>query len=192
MLRPPGPRRTLAETMNLLRSFTALLLLTLPLTGLQADELPRAKAEEETAVRALLGKKGIITGKVTDAFESPKGMTFLNLDGGKFTVVAWKESYAKFEGGSPAKLYKNKTIEVTGEVFEFRPKGASKDDPGKLEIKLTSPDQIKVLTESSGGDPNEAKDAKPDPKAKKELKPKKETGTSAEQTKPTEPKPATP
>lgn len=131
--------------MKLLRPLTALFLLTSALPALRAEELPRANAMEETAVRALLGKKSIITGKVTDTYESPKGMTLLNLEGGKFTIVAWKESYAKFEGGSPAKLYKGKTIEVTGEVFEFRPKGASKDDPGKLEIKLTSPDQIKVL-----------------------------------------------
>ena len=123
-----------------------LLLLAVPLPALRAQDLPRAKAEEESAVRALLGKKATITGKVTEAFESPKGMTFLNLEGGKFTLVAWKDSYEKFEGSSPAKLYKGRTVEVTGEVFEFRPKGASKEDPGKLEIKLSSPDQIKVLT----------------------------------------------
>ena len=67
-----------------------LFLFTATLPALRAEDLPRAKAIEEDAVRALLGKKSIITGKVTDAFESPKGMTFLNLEGGKFTVVAWK------------------------------------------------------------------------------------------------------
>ena len=136
-----------------------LFLFTATLPALRAEDLPRANAIEEDAVRALLGKKSIITGKVTDAFESPKGMTFLNLDGGKFTVVAWKESYDKFEGGSPAKLYKDKTLEVTGEVFEYRSKGAAKTDPGKLEIKLISPDQIKILTTPDA-------DAKPEePKA---------------------------
>ncbi len=116
-----------------------------PLAALRAEDLPRAKAMEETAVRALVGKKSIITGKVTDAFESPKGMTFLNLEGGKFTLIAWKDRYDKFEGGSPAKLYKGKTIEVTGTVIEFRKKGAAKEDPGKLEIKLNSPEQVKIL-----------------------------------------------
>lgn len=163
---------------------TALLLLflatTAALSPLRAEDLPRANAQEEAAVRALLGKKAIITGKVTDAFESPKGMTFLNLDGGKFTVVAWKESYEKFEGGSPAKLYKGKTIEATGEVFEFRPKSASKDDPGKLEIKLTSPDQIKVLTA-------EAVPEEP----KKETAPKKDEKKKAGEEKPAEEKPST-
>jgi hypothetical protein len=130
---------------------TALLLFAAPLPLLHAQDLPRAKALEETAVRALLGKKSIITGKVTDAFESPKGLTFLNMEGGKFTVVVYQDHYDKFEGGSPARLYKGKTVEVTGEVFEFRNKSASKDDPGKLEIKLKTPDQIKVLTVAGDG-----------------------------------------
>lgn len=166
--------------MNLFRPLTALLLLAAPLaTTLRAEDLPRAKAIEEDAVRALIGKKSIITGTVTAAFESPKGMTFLNLEGGKFTIVAWKESYEKFEGGSPAKLYKGKNVEVTGQVFEFRPKGASKDDPGKLEIKLTSPDQVKILTPEAAPKPEDAgkkDDAKeaPDQKAPDPKKPAKE------------------
>jgi DNA/RNA endonuclease YhcR with UshA esterase domain len=203
MLHPGGPGRTVASNqsvMNLRLSFSALLFLTLPLAGLRADELPRAKAEEESAVRALVGKKSIITGKVTDAFESPKGMTFLNLDGGKFTLVAWKDSYAKFEGGSPAKLYNNKTIEVTGAIEEYRPRGASKDDPGKLQIKLNSPDQVKVLTEGEAEGKTEDEAAKADPKAakekpakvKKEPLPKKETTPPAGEKKPTESKPAAP
>lgn len=138
-------------------------LLAAVLPPLHAGDLPRAHALEESAVRALLGKKGIVTGKVTDAFESPKGMTFLNLEGGKFTLVAYKDCYDKFEGGSPAKLYKNQTIEVTGEVFEYRPKNASKDHPGKLEIKLSSPGQIKILTADAGAKPQEPK---ADPKTK--------------------------
>lgn len=149
--------------LNAMKLLVSLFLLaSLPL--LRAQDLPRANALEEDAVRAILGKKGIITGKVTDAFESPKGLTFLNLEGGKFTVVAYKDSYAKFEGGSPAKLYKGKVVEVTGEVFEFRPKGASKDDPGKLEIKINSPDQVKVLNTAETGPVPETK---PDDKDKK-------------------------
>jgi hypothetical protein len=150
-----------------------LLLCAFPLSVVNAQDLPRANALEEAAVRALLGKKAIITGKVTDAFESPKGMTFLNLEGGKFTLVAWKDSYEKFEGGSPAKLYKDKVVEVTGEVFEFRPKGASKDDPGKLEIKLSSPEQIRILTDSTPAPEADPKAADKKPPAKTE-KPKKD------------------
>lgn len=184
MLRlPPVPRTvsrpTPAETFPMKLLPALLFLFTATLPALRAEDLPRANAIEEDAVRALLGKKSIITGKVTDAFESPKGMTFLNLDGGKFTVVAWKESYDKFEGGSPAKLYKDKTVEVTGEVFEYRSKSAAKTDPGKLEIKLTSPDQIKILTPASDAKPEEpqadpkdkSSKTKKDPKASQEEKP---------------------
>ena len=145
-----------------------------------AQDLPRANALEEAAVRALVGQKSIITGKVTDAFESPKGMTFLNLEGGKFTLVTWKDTYDKFEGGSPAKLYKGKTVEVTGEVFVFHAKGQSKEDPGKLEIKLASPDQIIILPTADPTPPTDPasddkkapkKEAKKDPKSKPETKP---------------------
>ena len=181
--------------MKLLYPFASLLLFAATLPALRAEDLPRAKAEEETAVRALLGKKGIITGTVTDAFESPKGMTFLNLDGGKFTLVAWKNSYEKFEGGSPAKLYKGKSIEVTGAIEEYRPRGASKDDPGKLQIRLNFPDQVKILTppepEAEPKDANkkeEPKDSKDkSAKAKKDAKPaedKKETEPGTDKEKP--------
>lgn len=175
-------RRLKPETFPMKLLPVLLLLFTASLPSLRAEDLPRANAIEEDAVRALLGKKSIITGKVTDAFESPKGMTFLNLDGGKFTVVAWKESYDKFEGGSPAKLYKDKTVEVTGEVFEYRSKGAAKTDPGKLEIKLTSPDQIKILTPASDAKPEEPKtDAKDkSAKTKKDSKTDKPAGDQKE------------
>jgi hypothetical protein len=169
----------------------AFVFLSLALSSLHAEDLPRANALEEDAVRALVGKKSTITGKVTDTFESPKGMTFLNLDGGKFTLVAYKEAYANFEGGSPAKLYKGKTIEVTGEVFIYRAKGASKEDPGKLEIKLKSPDQIKVSPKTdpaSDTPPAGTPEAKPD-KDKKGTKPGSDKKPAASGT-PADPKTA--
>lgn len=179
--------------MKLLYPLAALFLLTTTLPSLHAQDLPRAKAEEEAAVRALIGKKATITGKVTDAFESPKGMTFLNLDGGKFTIVAWKDSYAKFEGGSPAKLYEGKDIEVTGPIDEYRPRGASKDDPGKLQIKLNTPEQIKILTPTEpagdakdGDKKDDAKDSKDKPaKSKKDSKTEEKSTDAKKESKPT-------
>ena len=158
----------------LMKIHTTLFFLSLTLSSLHAQDLPRANALEEDAVRALVGKKSTITGKVTDTFESPKGMTFLNLEGGKFTLVAYKEAYPNFEGGSPAKLYKGKTIEVTGEVFIYRAKGASKEDPGKLEIKLRSPDQIKVSPKAETAPEAPAADT-PEKKADKSDKDRKDT-----------------
>ena len=175
--------------MKLHYPLAALFLLSASTPALRAQDFPRVKAEEESAVRALLGKKATITGRVTDAFESPKGMTFLNLEGGKFTLVAWKDSYEKFEGGSPAKLYKDKTVEVTGAIEEYRPKGASKDDPGKLQIRLNSPDQVKVLTTPESEAGAKEGDKKPDAKDSKEKSAKtKRDAKPARDEKPTEDK----
>lgn len=123
----------------------ALSLLCLPAAILRAEDLPKVKATEEKAIRDLIGKKATVAGRVASAKEAKNGMTFLDFEGGKFTVVAWKDDYAKFEGGSPAKLYAKKEIEVTGTIIEYRAKNAKADAPGKLEIKLNSPEQVKIL-----------------------------------------------
>ena len=114
----------------------------------KVEELPKVEAVKEAEVRKLVGRKAVVSGRVSNTHESEKGITFITLEGGKFTVVCWKESYGKFEGGSPAKLYKGKTIEVTGDIFEYKGKdGGSK---GQLEIKLREPGQVKVIGEVAG------------------------------------------
>jgi len=114
----------------------------------KVEELPKVEAVKEAEVRKLVGRKAVVCGRVSNTHESSQGITFITLEGGKFTVVCWKESYGKFEGGSPAKLYKGKTIEVTGDIFEYRGKdGGSK---GQLEIKLREPGQVKVTGEAAG------------------------------------------
>lgn len=119
------------------------------------EELPKVEAVKEAEVRKLVGRKAVVCGRVSNTHESEKGITFITLEGGKFTVVCWKESYGKFEGGSPAKLYKGKTIEVTGDIFEYKGKdGGSK---GQLEIKLREPGQVKVTGEAAGAKEGEEK-----------------------------------
>ena len=125
----------------------------------EAAPLPKVEAIREADVRKLIGQKAIVAGRVSNAHESTKGITFLTLEGGKFTVVCWKESYSRFEGGSPAKLYKDKTIEVTGDIFEY--KGKDGKTKGQLEIKLRDPSQIRIVKDSAAGE--EAKDAGPAP-----------------------------
>ena len=112
------------------------------------EELPKVEAVKEAEVRKLVGRKAVVCGRVSNTHESEKGITFITLEGGKFTVVCWKESYGKFEGGSPAKLYKGKTIEVTGDIFEY--KGKDGGAKGQLEIKLREPGQVKVTGEAAG------------------------------------------
>lgn len=122
------------------------------------EELPKVEAVKEAEVRKLVGRKAVVCGRVSNTHESEKGITFITLEGGKFTVVCWKESYGKFEGGSPAKLYKGKTIEVTGDIFEYKGKdGGSK---GQLEIKLREPGQVKVTGEAGAKDGEEKGGAK--------------------------------
>ena len=109
----------------------------------EAGDLPQVEALKEGDVRKLIGRKAVVIGRVTNTHASEKGITFITLEGGKFTVVCWKESYAKFEGGSPATLYKGKTIAVTGDIFEYKGKdGSSK---GQLEIKLREPSQVRII-----------------------------------------------
>ena len=121
----------------------------------EAAPLPKVEAIREADVRKLIGQKAIVSGRVSNAHESTKGITFLTLEGGKFTVVCWKESYSRFEGGSPAKLYKDKTIEVTGDIFEY--KGKDGKTKGQLEIKLRDPAQVRIVKDP--GAKEEAKDA---------------------------------
>lgn len=135
------------------------------------SELPRVKAGDIEGVKKLIGKKAVVYGKVISAREVEKsGISFLDLDGGKFTVVCWKDSYSKFEGGqSPAKIYKGKDIEVTGEIFEYKGK-TGKGSP-QPEIKLTEPSQIKVVSvEKETESKQEKKEAKgtEKPESKKE------------------------
>ena len=156
----------------------ALLCLSVPPLRAQdaADAPPRVKAQEEKEVRALLGKKATVIGKVTDAFESEKaGMTFINLDGGAFTLVSWRNTYEKFGEGGPVKLYpKGKTLEVTGTITEY--KGKSGSDAGKLQIKLNRPEQVKILDgdseEKDDADAKEKPDKAPPEKPAEEPKPK--------------------
>lgn len=131
-----------------------------------AEELPRVNASEEKAIRELVGKKATVLGRVIATKELKTGLTFLDFEGGKFTAIVWKDDYAKFEGGNPAQLYGKKVIEVTGTVFVYKAKNAKADAPGKLEIKLTSPDQVKIAKDTpapppAAGAPGEKTDDEP-------------------------------
>ena len=142
------------------------------------NELPRVSAGDIEGVKKLVGKKAVVYGKVISANESAKaGISFLDLDGGKFTVVTFKDDYSKFpDAQSPAKLYKGKDVEVTGDIFEYRAKG--KGDP-KPEIKLTDPSQIKIIEKETD---------KKDGDKKTDPKPETKSGDKKEEPKRVEPK----
>jgi hypothetical protein len=133
------------------------------------SELPRVSAGDIEGVKKLVGRKAVVFGKVISTGEAKSGISFLNLDGGKFTVVTFKEHWPKFEGGqSPSKIYKGKDVEITGDIFEYRKTPNSSPQP---EIKLTDPAQIKVIEPKK-----EDKGAK-DTKQPKEEQPEKKEET---------------
>lgn len=101
----------------------------------------RIDAKDEKALRAAIGKRATVIGKIDRTKDWGGGANFLDFAGKKFSLVCFEPNYEKFvdEKGKPSKpafLYKDKDVEVTGTIGEHK---------GKLQIKLTSPGQIKVL-----------------------------------------------
>jgi len=76
-----------------------------------------------------------------------KGINFINLEGGHFTMVVFESDYAKFTTGKPASIYKGKTIEITG-TLETR--------SGQWQIKVNKPEMVKVI-EGKGKDDDKKK-----------------------------------
>ena len=103
-------------------------------------------------LRAHEGQDVIVRGKVqkTKDYDGKgvpgKGINFINLEGGHFTMVVFESDYAKFTTGKPASIYKGKTIEITG-TLETR--------NGNWQIKVSKPEMVKVI---------ESKDKKDDKK----------------------------
>jgi DNA/RNA endonuclease YhcR with UshA esterase domain len=65
-------------------------------------------------------------------------MNFVNFKGAKFYLVTFKSDVDEFEDGEPADIYDEKRLAVTGLVSIYKE---------KPQIKLTSPDQVRILEE---------------------------------------------
>ena len=91
---------------------------------------------EPAKIEAQLGKTATVRGKVTRTGQSKGGLQFINFANAQFVVVCFPDAAAKFTKGQPVDLFKEKTIEVTGEIVKYR---------DKFQIKLESPDQVKVI-----------------------------------------------
>ncbi|MEN9019892.1 MAG: hypothetical protein ABF370_05200 [Verrucomicrobiales bacterium] len=111
--------------------------------------LVRGEAPKEAAIPATsaakiaeaMGKAVDVSGRVAKANVSSSGTHFLNFAGSEFKIVCLADLVKKFPAGGPAALYKGKSIVVTGVVELYK---------GKPQIKLTGPDQVRVI----GGTPN--------------------------------------
>lgn len=108
----------------------------------EAPAPPRVRANDSRTLRASVGKTVTIYGKVSRTGKSSSGHNFLNFSGAEVTVACLKDDVAKFTDGAPADVYDGKTVEVTGKVELFK---------GKPQIKLTSPEQIKLVEVTDAG-----------------------------------------
>lgn len=124
----------------------------------------RVDSKDEKALRENLGKKVTVFGLIKRVKKWDGGANFLNFDGDKFMLICFESEYPNFPDGQPADVLKDKNVEVTGYVNEYK---------GKLQIKLTHPAQVKIVEPVAVVDETAADDKK---KEKKDEEPKKKPG----------------
>lgn len=97
------------------------------------------------ALRAKAGTEVVVEGSVTDVGTTKNGgITFINIGAPKkqgFVAVVFQDNYGAF--GEGFDKYKAQTVRVQGVVDLYRGE--------QPQIKLTSPDQITIVTEGSPG-----------------------------------------
>jgi len=77
-----------------------------------------------------------VSGFVESTQVNATGIHFLRFRDSEFTCVTFARHVKDFPGGPPSEAYKEKWIEVTGLIENYR---------GKPQIKLTLPDQVKII-----------------------------------------------
>ncbi len=122
----------------------------------------RVDAKDKDALIAAKGKQAVVFGSVRAAQDTAKGISFVNFEGDVFTVVCFEKDYKNFKEALPGALYDGKKVEVTGEVIDYK---------GKLEIKITSPDQVKIMGAAEVAPKKEGAGMKKDDKAAKPAAP---------------------
>ena len=111
----------------------------------EGDSAPkRVKATSTLELRDLVGQEVTAYGSVESTGKSSSGHQFLNFSGKQLSVFCGKDDVAKFKDGKPADLYANKEVEVPGTLSLFN---------GKLQLKLTTPENIRILEETTGRSP---------------------------------------
>lgn len=145
---------TLANDLrNAMKRFNPVVLLLLVVIGLLArfavswegdSEHKRVDATNAVELRESVGQEVTVFGKVDSTGKSSSGHQFLNFYGKQISVFCAKDDVAKFKDGTPAELYEGKEVEVTGQLSLFN---------GKLQLKLTTPEKIRVLEATAGRAP---------------------------------------
>ena len=107
---------------------------------------PRLSAQEATKLMKLTerstaelledeGEKVRVLGFVDETRKNATGIHFLEFKDSDFVCVTFAR-YAKEFEGPPSEIYKEKWLEVTGEIENYR---------GNPQIKLLTPDQVKIV-----------------------------------------------
>lgn len=147
---PESPALDLGNTMNRTRHAALISLIVLGLfacNGISREGEPAAKRVKATStleLRDLVGQEVTVYGSVESTGKSSSGHQFLNFYGKQISVFCGKDDVEKFKDGKPADSYAHKEIEVTGALSLFN---------GKLQLKLTSPEDIKIIEETAGRSP---------------------------------------
>ena len=113
----------------------------LPLLAGDEAPPPRIKATNVVQLREQVGKRVTVYGRIARTSTSSRSKhQFLNFYDDALSVICFSQDVGKFEAGGPAKLYKDKDVELTGTVELYR---------GKLQIKLQKPSQIRIADSRS-------------------------------------------
>jgi hypothetical protein len=153
-------------------------LLLVGLTPCEADDAIYIAVEESKALEAKDGQKVTVYGRSQGSDKSSSGTNFVRFSENDFYLVTFKSDLTEFPDGEPADLFEGKRLAVTGPISLYQ---------GKPQIKLTSPDQVKVLEEEAVFPPA-APDKPVEPTAATE-KPMPKPAIPTEEEKPEKPKP---
>ncbi|MCA9270304.1 MAG: hypothetical protein KDA41_17605, partial [Planctomycetales bacterium] len=114
--------------------------------GAAPAESPKAiPARNVVTLRERVGEQVTVFGQIARTARSSSGHQFLNFSNSELTAICLREDAANFVDGAPADAFANKSVELTGTLELYK---------GKLQIRLRSPQQIRVA------DPAEAEVAK--------------------------------
>ncbi|MDF1823390.1 MAG: hypothetical protein P1U68_02045 [Verrucomicrobiales bacterium] len=95
------------------------------------------KATDTDSLVAKEGQIVIVYGETENSAKSASGANFVNFKGADFLLVTFKSDIDQFAEGEPFELFDGKRVAVEGAISIYR---------GKPQIKLTSPDQVTILT----------------------------------------------
>ncbi|MEM9283584.1 MAG: hypothetical protein AAGA96_17315 [Verrucomicrobiota bacterium] len=96
------------------------------------------KATDTDSLKAKEGQKVTVYGNTANSGKSASGTNFVNFEGAEFYLVTFKSDLVQFPDGEPSDVLDGKLLAVSGVVSIYQ---------SKPQIKLVSPDQIRLIEE---------------------------------------------